>query len=212
MRHQIRRLIRIGVVALVVLLVPAMGSGTAAVADRGHPVIKKEKTFEGFFYADLEGELIALVGPALAEDNCQGDGFATVTKTYRQRRDGSWTERWRARSTMSIYSSPLDPPAWIAEQCELILSGAAPPEPLATGRGRVRSFISALTSPDGPPVPGARIVNRTKGVVRTNDCQRYRVRARADLVLDDDLNPIGDPADFQSLSVTRIGRHVSGGL
>lgn len=206
MQPQIRRILSVVTAVLLALLVPAAGLGGAAAAGKGRPVIKvQDAPTEGFFYGDFDADLMALVGAPLDADSCQGAGFPTVTKVFRERRDGSWTERWRDRQSVTIYSTPLAPPDFIAEMCPGIIEGGPAPEPFATGRGQVRSLVAGLDSPEGPPLPGARIVNRTFGFVEDADGQRYRVRAKADLVLDEDLNPIGDPADFQWLSVKPVG-------
>ena len=205
MRPQTRRILSVATVTLAALLAPAVGLGGGAVAGKGQPVIKAEKIFDGFYYGDFDDELLLLSGPPLAADNCAGDGFPLVTKFYRQRRDGAWSERWRDRETVTLYSTPLGGPEFVEEECDAILSGGDPPEPFATGQGQVRSYISTLSSPDGPPLPGTRIVNSTFGFVTDDDGQRYRVKAKADVVLDDDLFPVGSPTEFQGLRVQPVG-------
>lgn len=206
MRPHTRRVLSVVAVALVALLLPVAGLGGAAGADHRHSSVEKQiLPFDGFYYGDFDAELILLAGSPVDARFCDDVGYPNVKKSFRQRRDGTWTERWRSWQRVRLYSTPLGAPEYVEEQCTAIAGGAPPPEPYAVGRGLVRSYISALAFPAGPPVEGTRIVNRTFGFVRDDRGRWYRVKAHADLVLDGDLNPIGSPVDFQGLTVKRVG-------
>lgn len=204
MSARTRRILLVAAVALVALLVPAAAAGVAASAS-GPAVTKERQPFTGFYYGDFDAELLLLSGEPFNSDSCLEVNSPIVTKLYRERRDGTWVERWRSVQRVSLYRTPLGGPEYEEQQCAAIAAGADPPEPFATGRGLVRSYVDGLASPDGPPTPGARVVNRTFGIVRDDDGRRYLVKAQADLVLDENLAPVGSPTEFQSLHVRRLG-------
>lgn len=200
MRSLLRPLLLPVVVALAALLGPISGAGAAATGTPP-PIEREEKPFDGFFYGDFDAELLLLAGEPYNETSCVDKEFPLVTKRYRERRDGTWVERWQARQRLTLYSTPLGGPEYEEQQCTAIGEGADAPEPFATGRGRVRSYVDGLASKDGPPTPGTRIVNSTWGIVSDEDGMSYLVRSRADLELDENLAPVGSPTEFQWLRV-----------
>ena len=91
----------------------------------------------------------------------------------------------------------------------LACAADVPPEPVATGYGVLRSRITLYF--DGPPSPeippaGGEIFNSATGRVVDGNGDTWFVKGTADFSLAPGGVPAGDPTEFVSLTVRRLGR------
>ena len=191
---------------LLVALTATAAVLTAPPAQAGHSeggATRSPGFLEIFFYGTSEVQ--AFVGGPVDADACDEISDVAVTRVVRQLRDGTVSVRYRTQAPVYLYRTEQPAPVFLAEQCAAIADGADAPEPWAVGTVRVRSSASPLATPDGPPLPGTHIVNTSRGFATTTEGQRLRVTAQADVYLDEDLDAVGDPAEFQSLTLTPVG-------
>lgn len=78
-----------------------------------------------------------------------------------------------------------------------------PVPPFAHGMARFKERIGI---PAGGGPGGVQVFNGVNGKATETDGTTWKVRTWADLEIGDDGMPIGDPADFQGLSIHQIGR------
>ncbi|MEZ5225956.1 MAG: hypothetical protein R2710_04590 [Acidimicrobiales bacterium] len=90
-------------------------------------------------------------------------------------------------------------PPWIEAVCADMANGAEPPEAFATGAVALKLRVTEH-SPDLVDV-----FNSTRGTVTSADGSRFRVRSKADFILENGM-PAGDPTDFVELDVRPMCR------
>lgn len=88
---------------------------------------------------------------------------------------------------------------WIEQVCDDYLSGGDAPEAFASGTADLKVRVSIGT--DGV----VDVFNSVNGKAIGTDGTEYKVRASADLIVDDE-GPVGDPRDFVSFEMHEIRR------
>ncbi len=182
--------------------------GLGAVAQASGAGYSLQPYEAGFFYGDFDRDLLLFVG-ATAEDfaeawcNNDDSGLPILDSHVFDRRDGSVDIKVNTTpQTLYLYSSPLGAPELVIATCGALFDSdpdTVPLQPFAEGEGRIR--VRDEIAPDGT----VHVVNSTVGAVSSADGTTWRVRGWADLMIGE-FGPIGDPADFQGLRVTRTGR------
>jgi hypothetical protein len=156
----------------------------------------------GLVYGTFEevGPNFTLLAGGTVEEFCPGDpGTAPVRVFFRN--DGSVDLKVNDKDQpVFLYEQTIgDSFDWIDSVCTAASEGAAPIAPFASGTADLKVRIS---DPGDGPVD---IFNSVNGELSASDGTRYRVRASADFVLGP-FGPEGDPADFVSFDLTKIGR------
>lgn len=199
MHANIRRTLCVALAACV-LLAGSISSATAA--PKGYDEVEVEA---GRFYGDFESEVLLFTFDV--EKFCEGAPEPVVSGRLFERRNGGTVLKVNARGLQTfLYSSPLGSPEFIDQQCEVLADGdpsTVPTQPFASGTGTLKERVRV--SPEGV----VEISNGVKGFATSDDGTRWRVRSWADFVLGDDGVPIGDPADFQNLTIRRVGPNTS---
>lgn len=192
-----RKIQRSVTVALATCLLLAGSITTATAGPQGYD---EQPHVEGLFYGDIDKEIQLFVGATTA-DFCNGNEPTASARVF-NRHDGSVDIKVDAVTyPIYLYSSPLGGPELIDATCEAMFDSdpnTVPLEPFAHGDGLVRMRIEI--APDGT----VHIVNSTVGAATSADGTTWRVRSWADLMVIDGV-PVGHPADFQGLRITRTG-------
>lgn len=151
---------------------------------------------EGLFYGNFDEGVLLFAG-ATTEDFCN-DIQPTATSRVFTHDDGSVEiEVDDVVWPIHLYASPLGAPELIDETCMAMFDDdpdTLPVEPYATGEGQVQARIEV--APDGTE----HVVNSAEGSATSSDGTVWQVRGHADLQIVDGV-PVGDPAEFQGLSV-----------
>lgn len=93
-------------------------------------------------------------------------------------------------------------PEWIAGVCANLFDGdpaTTVPAPFASGTADLKVRISVITD------DLVDVFNSVNGTAVANDGTEYKVRASADLVVENGV-PVGDPSEFVSFQITEIRR------
>ena len=101
-----------------------------------------------------------------------------------------------------LYHSPLGAPEFIDATCQAMFDGdpsTYPVAPFVSGTAHFREHITV--HPDGYEEH----VNGVTGSATSPDGTRWRVRTWAAFAIDDGML-VGDPAEFQGLSLHQLGR------
>ncbi|MDX1622202.1 MAG: hypothetical protein R3320_14490 [Nitriliruptorales bacterium] len=155
---------------------------------------------EGLFYGNFDQDILLFAG-GTTEDACNGDEPTHSARVF-SRHDGSVDIMVDAsEQPIYLYSSPLGAPELLAATCAAMFDSdpsTVPLEPFAEGAGLVRMRIEIAA--DGT----VHVVNSTVGAATSADGTTWTVRGWADLMVVDGI-PIGDPAEFQGLRITRTG-------
>lgn len=191
----IRRTIAAGVTICLVLA----GSVTAAVAtpqgydEQDHPA--------GRFYGNFELGVLLFTGSGV-EDICNGAPEPLVPARVFQRNDGSVDLKVNAREMpIVLYYSELGAPEFIEQTCQALFDedpATVPVQPFASGTAMLKERISS--SPEGVD----EIFNGVNGFATGPDGTMWKVRTWADFIVDNGVL-IGDPAEFQGLSIHQVG-------
>jgi len=154
----------------------------------------------GLFYGNFELDVLLFTGGGV-DEICNGAPEPVVSARVYERNDGSVDVRINAEEiSFVLYSSELGAPEFIDQTCEALFDGdpeTVPVEPFASGTGKLKQRISS--SPDGVD----EIVNGVNGFATAPDGTTWKVRTWADFVVDNGVL-IGDPAEFQGLSIHQI--------
>jgi len=164
----------------------------------------------GYFYGtfDQDPNLVLLVGGS-AEEFCldnPDDPFGAEpglaqSRTF-VRKNGDIDVKVNDKDQpIYLYETDEDGPSFIEDFCAVYVDTdpmTTAPEPVASGTAdlKVRTRISGSTLD---------VFNGVNGTLEASDGTEYKVRASADLVVQDGV-PVGDPADFISFSLTEIRR------
>ena len=201
---------RRGALSIAVAMVATVGAAAipANVHAHGHDDSWPDAPV-GFVYGtfDQEPNLTLLVGGTVEEfcRNKPDDPFnaqpGSSPTRVKERRDGSTVIRIRDHAEpVHLYEvDNPNAPEWIAGVCANLFDGdpaTVVPAPFASGSAKLRARIHI----DGGTVD---VFNAARGRVVAADGTVYRVKASADLVVEDGV-PQGDPADFVKLDVRRL--------
>lgn len=187
------------VAALAVVGVPAGAVGAASAGESGG--FETVERSPGYFYGDFV-DYVATAGGTL-EEFCTDQGTPVESRVY-ERSDGTTSIKTNAQSVpLYLYASDADVPTLLEETCPLLFDGDPTTnmiQPIATGTGTLKERIDGLRG-DGP---AGFYRNSVNGTVTGEDGATYKMRAWADLELDDNAFPVsGDPTTFQSLKVVK---------
>lgn len=192
----LRRIVVAGTVICLLL------AGSATVAASAHRSFEEVDHPAGRFYGGFGSGVLLFTGEGGAQDICNGVPEPTVRARVFERNDGSSVLRARASDLpFVLYQTDLDAPAFIDQTCAALFDGnpdTVPVEPFASGTGKFRERIRS--SPDGVDD----VFNGVRGFASSPDGTRWRVRTWADFVVDNG-ELIGDPADFQGISIRQVG-------
>ncbi|MDH3958797.1 MAG: hypothetical protein OEU98_04925 [Actinomycetota bacterium] len=97
------------------------------------------------------------------------------------------------------YTDAAGAPEWLEAICPGIAAGGAPPDPFATGDADLKVRTTVVSA------DLVEVFNSVNGKARGTDGTEYKVRATADLVVEDGM-PVGDPRDFIGFTLTEIRR------
>lgn len=182
------------------------GSATAHAEPQGY--IQGELGV-GYFYGTFdEGPNVTLLVGGTAVDFCldnPDDPFAAEPGVAPLRvfpRNSGVVDLKVNDKDQPIYlydQTEADAPTWIDAFCADFFAGNPVPEPLAEGTADLKVRISIITD------DLVDVFNSVNGELVASDGTEYRVRASADLVVENGV-PVGDPADFVSLDLTEIRR------
>lgn len=174
------------------------GSLTSAAAAPAYQTVPVEPDR---FYGDFEADVLLFAGVP-AEDLCTDEPLPVVPGRLFDRPDGISVVNVNASVPVFVYHSPLGAPEFVDETCAAMDDAdptTEPVSPFASGTGRLTERVEIL--PDGR----LNITNAVNGIASSPDGRSWKLRGWADFVLADGV-PVGDPADFQGLTVHLIGR------
>ena len=176
------------------------GSVTAAAAaPRGFVEVDHPA---GRFYGGFGAGVLLFTGEGGAEAICNGEIEPMVSARVFERNDGSSLLKARDRDLpFVLYHTDLDALAFIDQTCAALFDGnpeTVPVEPFASGTGNFKERIRS--TPDGVDD----IFNGVNGFATSPDGTTWKVRTWADFVVDNGVL-IGDPAEFQGISIRQIG-------
>lgn len=163
----------------------------------------------GYFYGTFnEGPNMTLLAGGTAEEFCldnPGDPFAAepgvAPLRIFLRNDGTVDLKVNDKDQpIYLYEQTFgDAPTWIANFCDNYFAGNAVPEPYAEGTADLKVRISIISD------DLVDVFNSVNGELVASDGTEYRVRASADLVVENGV-PVGDPVDFVSFDLKEIRR------
>ncbi len=188
----------IGVVLAACFLLAGPTTAASAVP-QGH---EQQEHMAGRFYGNFELEILLFTGDEVT-NICNGASEPIVTARVFSRQDGTVDLKVNARDMpIFLYHSPLGAPEFIDATCQAMFDGdptTTPVQAFATGTANFRERITV--HPDG----FEEHVNGVNGEATSPDGTSWKVRTWADFAIDDGML-IGDPADFQGLTIHRMGR------
>ena len=155
----------------------------------------------GRFYGNFEVGVLLFTFDV--EAYCGDELEPVVTAKVFHREDGGAELMVNSREMpIFLYHSPLGAPEFIGETCGALFDAdpaTVPVPPFANGTANFKERITI--SADGVREDS----NSINGTATGSDGTTWKVRSWADFVLGDDGVPIGDPADFQGLTIHEIG-------
>lgn len=167
------------------------------------------QTGVGYFYGTFgQSPNVILLTGGTAEEFCEDNpedpfnaepGIAPL-RTF-LRNDGSVDLRVNDKDQpINLYYNEFDDgPIWIEQVCADLIDGLPAPVPFASGTADLKVRISVVTD------DLVDVFNSVNGKATGTDGTEYKVRASADLVVENGV-PIGDPADFVDFELTEIRR------
>ena len=199
MRTSNRRKAIGGVIAAAALFGSVLGPATAQAKPQGYI---QDEFAVGLVYGtfDTEPNLTLLVGGTV-EEFCPGDPGTAPMRVF-HRKNGTVVQKVNDRNQpMYLYEQTVgDSFDWIDGVCAQLDEDpdTVVVETYASGTAnlKVRNRISDES---------VDVFNSVNGKLVASDGTRYRVRASADFVLGP-FGPEGDPADFVSFNLKKIGR------
>ena len=196
--------------ALVVVATALAASASPAAAESND--VTEEAVGVGYFYGTFgQSPNIALLVGGTAEEFCDAnpdDPFnaepGMTTQRVFVRSDGSVDLKVNDRSQpIHLYEIEFDTaPEWIEHVCALYFSDGTKPDPFASGTARLKVRVTIVSE------DYVEVFNSANGRATGTDGTRYRVRASADLVVEDGM-PVGNPEDFVSFQLREINRRPS---
>lgn len=185
------------------------GPGTASAEARGYIA---DELAVGYFYGTFgDGPQWTLLVGGTAEEFCldnPDDPFAaepgSAPLRVFPRRDGA-VDLMVNDKDQPVYlydQTEGDAPEWIGAVCANLFDDdptTTVPEPYASGTADLKVRISVVSD------DLVDVFNSVNGELAAVDGRQYRVRASADLVVENGV-PVGDPSDFVSLVLTEIRR------
>jgi hypothetical protein len=178
--------------ALLAGSITAAGATPQGYEDQDHEAVR--------FYANFEAGV--LLYTAKVEDLCNGEPEPIVSARVFNRQDGSVDLKVNARDLpIFLYHSPLDAPEFIDQTCEALFDGdpaTVPVEPFASGAADFKERINV--APGGIEEHSNGVNGFATGTAGTT----WKVRTWADFTIDNG-ELIGDPAEFQGLTIHQVG-------
>lgn len=154
------------------------------------------------FYANFDEDVLLFAGGGV-EEICNGASPPIVTAYVSERSDGTRVLRSESHDVpFVLYYTDLPPIEFIGQTCQAMFDGdpaTVPVQPFASGTGFVRLRYVAHT--DGV----VDITNSIVGQATGPDGRSWLARGWADFAEDNGVL-IGDPAEFQGLSIEEIKR------
>ena len=196
---------RIGLVGALAATAAAVGSVIAPAAVHAEPQGFLQDDFAvGYIYGtfDPDNNLALLVG-GTAEDFCDEPlgpfyaepGSAQVRVFLRHSGAVDLKVDDKDQPINLYHVGDRDAVAWLVGVCD---DDVIVPEPFASGTADLKVRISVITD------DLVDVFNSVNGTAAASDGTEYKVRASADLIVENDV-PVGDPAEFVRLRVTEIG-------
>lgn len=188
------------------VLAAVIGAGGSAGADPQGFV--EAELGVGFFYGTLdENPNVVLVVGGTAEDFCAADpddpfnaepGSAPLRLFVRS--DGSVDLKVNDKDQpIHLYHTDFGgAPPWIGQVCADLADGGPAPAPFASGVADLKVRVSVLSETT------VDVFNSINGTATGADGQQYKVRAWADLMVENGV-PVGDPSEFLGFQLTEIG-------
>ena len=163
----------------------------------------------GYFYGTFdEDPNVQLLAGGTAEEFCldnpdnpfNAEPGSAPLRTF-LRADGSVDLKVNAKGIpINLYATEIgDAPTWIAQVCDVYLAGGPAPEPFASGVADVKVRVSVLSE------DLVDVFNSVNGFASGTDGTEYRVRASADLLVENGV-PVGEPSDFVDFELVEIKR------
>lgn len=191
---------------LAALLLVASAATAAMAAPQGY--IEGEAGI-GYFYGTFDqAPNVTLLAGGTAEEFCldnpddpfNAEPWSAPLRTF-LRNDGSVDLKVNTKGVpINLYATEIgDGPAWIARVCDVYLAGGPAPEPFASGVADVKVRVSVISE------SLVDVFNSVNGSATGTDGTEYKVRASADLVVENGV-PVGDPSDFVDFELTEIER------
>ena len=194
-------IVRRVIAAVAVICVLLAGSVTVASAESqgfvevDHPA--------GRFYGGFGAGVLLFTGEGGAEAICNGEPEPVVSARVFERNDGSVDLKVNARDLpFVLYRTDLDAIGFIDQTCGALFDDdpeTVPVQPFARGTGNFKERISSNS--DGVD----EIFNGVNGLAASADGTTWKVRSWADFVVDNG-ELVGNPAEFQGLSIRKVGR------
>ena len=195
------------VVTVLAALVLVVTAATAAMATPQGYI--EDEAGIGYFYGTFDQDPnVSLIAGGTAEEFCldnpddpfNAEPWSAPMRVF-PRTDGSVDLKVNTKDVpINLYYTEIgDGPAWIAQVCDVYLSGGPAPEPFASGLADVKVRVSVIS--EGL----VDVFNSVNGFATGTDGSEYRVRASADLVVVDGV-PVGDPSDFVGFELIEIKR------
>ena len=184
--------------AFATTLLVASAVSTAAASPQGYD---EEDHLAGRFYGNFELGVLLFTGDEVV-NYCTGAPEPVVEARVFHREDGG--AELMANSTgmpIFLYRSSLGAPEFIDATCGALFDAdpaTVPVPPFASGTATFKERITISAA-------GVREDSNSVNGIATGDGVSWKVRTWADFVLGDDGVPVGDPADFQGLSIHQIG-------
>jgi hypothetical protein len=195
------KITRRAIVALVATCLLLAGSVTAAEARSGRGYEEIEHP-AGRFYGNFEEGVLLFTGGGVEEICNEGPEPMVLARVF-ERRNGTTVLRANTRDMpFVLYHSELGAPEFIDQTCQALVDddpATTPVQPFASGTGRFRERI--VTTPDGVEDH----FNAVNGRATGSDGTIWKVRTWADFIVDNG-ELIGDPAEFQGLTIREIRR------
>lgn len=190
-----------------------VGASMAPAAAQGTPQGYFEDDFGvGYSYStfDEDPNLLLLIGGDV-EDFCLDApedpfGFAepgeATSRTYVRNSGRVDIKVDDSGQPIHLYEADAPPPVWLPAVCDDFFDddpATIVPTPLASGDAHLKVRISVLSE------SVVDVFNSVNGTASSSDGTTYKVRAQADLIVEDGV-PVGDPTEFVQLAVKQIGR------
>jgi hypothetical protein len=162
----------------------------------------------GYFYGTFDqSPNVTLLAGGTAEDFCEAnpeDPFngepETAPLRVFLRTDGAVDLKVNDKDQpIHLYYTELDGPPWIEQVCAAYFEDGTAPQPFASGIADLKVRVSVVSE------NLVDVFNSVNGTATGTDGREYKVRAWADLIVEDGV-PVGDPADFVGFQLTEIRR------
>lgn len=180
-----------------------------AVMAFGNPATANPKGFiedevgVGYFYGTFnQSPNTVLLAGGTVEEFCDANPDpGTAPARIFPRSDGSVDLKVNDKDQpIYLYTIDFDGvPPWIDSVCEAYFDGEPTPSPFASGTANLKVRVSIVSE------SYVEVFNSVNGRATGTDGTEYRVRAWADLVVENGA-PVGNPEDFVGFVLKEIGR------